>query len=360
MLKMQRPKLFGQAKDPAVRELRLILNKVTPNNSSEQTLLLLSMDCSQSLLDSFVSIVLSKASAQKVLSASLASMTAGLFRSIQSSNSALAAHLQAKLCSDLDYSVSQAYTSPVEFWGLLSLDAWLVVEAVRPSSQAYASAITAMQAGLTEEDSMGALCAVFKCTVSSLLLAQQQALAQCETLMGLLAAELSAGQRSKRLQFQLEDLMCAKETLLHPVAPVLRPASPPVVRRKVCSFKRVKFMEESPQSEDTAESEGSDCRQAPPSKFEPIIRTRLRPEHKSKAQGIVRKLLESHDLVEAQRDLEELLRTVALPAVTEVALQVIKFTLLITSRAEHLETCELLVRVLSSCDALRSEDVQVA
>ncbi len=359
MLEMQRPRLFGQAKDPAVRELRLLLNKVTPNNSSEQTLLLLSLDCSQSLLDSFVSIVLSKASAQKVLSASLASLAAGLFRHFQSSNPALAAHLQAKLCSDLDYSVSQAYTSPVEFWGLLSLDAWLVVEAVRPSLQAYASAITAMQAGLTEEDSMGALCAVFKCTVSSLLLAQKQALAQCETLMELLAAELNAGQRSKRLQFQLEDLLCAKEILLHPVAPVLRPVSPPVVRRKVCSFKRVKFVE-SPQSEDTAESEGSDCRHALPSKFEPIIRTRLRPEHKSKAQGIVRKLLESHDLVEAQRDLEELLRTVALPAVTEVALQLIKFTLLITSRAEHLETCELLVRVLASCDALRSEDVQVA
>lgn len=357
---MQRPKLFSRTQDPAVRELRLLLNKVTPNNGSEQTLLLLSLACSQSLLDSFVSIALAKASAQKVLSPSLASMAAALFRHIQSSTPALASHLQTKLCSDLDQSITQAYTSPAEFWGLLSLDAWLVTEALRPCQQAYASAITALGTGLTEEDSLGALCATFKSTVPSLLLAQNQAFSQCEMLMELLEAELKAGRRSKKLQFQLEDILGAKDILLHPVASVPRPVSPPVQRRKVCSFKRVKFLEESPLSEDTAESEGSESRHSAPSKFEPIIRTRLRPEDKSKTQGIVRKLLESHDFVEAQRDLEDLLRAVALPAVTEVALQLVKFTLLITSRAEHLETCELLARVLRSCDALRCDDVQVA
>ena len=354
---MQRPKLFTRTQDPAVRELRLLLNKVTPNNSSEQTLLLLSLACSQSLLDSFVSIVLAKASAQKVLSPSLASMAAALFRHI-SSTPALASHLQTKLSSDLDQSIAQAYTSPAELWGLLSLDAWLVTEALRPCQQAYASAITAIRTGLTEEDSLGALCAAFKSTVPSLLLAHTQAFAQCETLMELLEAELKAGRRSKKLQFQLEDLLGARDSLLHPVALVPRPVSPPVLRRKVCSLRRVQFLEESPQSEDTTESEGSESRPTAPSR--PIIRTSLRLEHKLKTQGIVRKLLESHDFVEAQRDLEDLLKAVAPPAVTEVALQVVKFTLLITSRAEHLETCELLALVLHSCDALRGDDMQVA
>lgn len=357
---MQRPRLFKQ-QDPAVRELRLLLNKVTPTNSSEQTQSLLSLDCSQSLLDSFVSIVLSKASAQKVLSAALAFISAALFRHLQLSAPPLALHLQTKLPTDLDQAVTQAYGHPEELWGLLSLDAWLVVESMRPWQQAYSSAVSALQTEL-QEDSLGVICSVFKATVTPLLLAHTQAQTHCEQLLQLLSAKLSAGQLSKKLQFQLEDLLNAQQVLLHPVAVQPPPQSPPLVRRRPFSFKRVKFLEESPLSEDTAESESSahpKC-EAAPSQFEPIIRTRLRPEHKAKAHGIVRKLLESHDLDEAQRDLSELLQTVAVFAATEVALQLVKFTLLVSSRSEHLCTCELLARVLSCSEVLTREDVQVA
>ena len=368
-----RPRFFKgpqSADQQRSKELRLLLNKITPKNGEEQTQLLLALAFSEPLLDTLSGLIMSKVSSQKVLSPTFAQMCIALYQHL---SDPLGRYFQGKLNSDLLRTITAVETPPEALYGLLSLDSWLIVQGLNPPAAAFSSSVTVMDSANSSEDTLSAVCSVFKSTVSEIVLLHESVRTQCDAVISRFSALLVDGHCSKKMQFQLEDIVHARDSLLHPPAKVVKIDRPPVQRKKLSKHKRVQFpevLEIAPNggSEDTTESEGSDSRRNSHTRLEPIsiIRTRLTPAQKvggmqGKTQGVMRKLFESHDMEEASRDLEELLKSIDLPALTEALMQVIKFTLLIMSKNEHMEMCALVSRVLQALpEILYLNDLHIA
>lgn len=70
-------------------------------------------------------------------------------------------------------------------------------------------------------------------------------------------------------------------------------------------------------------------------------------------------LMENHDIPEAERSIMEILKSVDLPAVSELILHMFKYMLQVMSRDEFLDVCQVLRDLLeTSSDVLLRTDVE--
>ena len=335
--------------EPQTKSLRLLLNKLTPTSSETQLGSILCFDFNQDLIRLFSSLMMARVSTQRTLSSVLARTCDLLRQSLQLKNPPLAIFFTATATEKLEEAAFAAIRdSPEKLAGLLSLAGALAV-------CEFCSAtimLTAMTEALRDPSdvSVDAVCGVFKSTVPEIL-AVEDVKPDAEDLITSLTEIWHTNSLLKRTQFLLQDIIDSKDQLLTPKPRPVPEA--PVHRRKSSTRtrKRVSF------PSDVTQTEIAPSSPVLQGNKKSICRTNLSVESKTKARGVIRQVMEDHDVTEATRSLLELLKTVDVPAVSELILQIFKYMLVVMSMHHFQDVC-LVVQQLLQTEHLSKTDVE--
>ena len=167
-----------------------------------------------------------------------------------------------------------------------------------------------------------------------------------EALIASLTEIWHANTLLKRTQFQIQDIVDSKTKLL---VPKIKVVEVPVFKRKSSNRvpKRVSFPTNvtEPLITPTVQQQKSICR------------THLSNDAKTKIRGVVRELLEDHDIEEASHALTDLTKTLDLPAISELVLQVFKYMLVVMSMHQFQDVC-LVIQQLIVAEHVSKTDVE--
>lgn len=319
--------------DPKVKNLRLLLNKMTPGTTDSQLGALLAFEFNQDLISLFSSLMMARVSTQRTLSTILAKACVQLRLTLALKNPGLSDFFVTTVTARLETDTeAAALRNPEKLAGLLSLAGALAIGEFCPGTLMLKAMSKAVES--PSDESIDAVCSVFKFSISEIL-GVQDVKTEAEALITSLTEIWHANSLLKRTQFQIQDIMDSKTKLLVPKVKIVEV---PVFRRKSSNrvAKRVSFPTNvtEPLISPTIQSQKSICR------------THLSNDAKTKIRGIVRQVLEDHDVEEASRALTELTKTIDLPAIGELILQVFKFMLQVMSMHQFQEVCLVIQQML--------------
>lgn len=334
-----RPSLFQSktrtAEDPKVKSLRLLLNKLTPGTTDSQLGALLAFDFNQDLISLFSSLMLARVSTQRTLSCIMAKACVQLRVTLALKNPGLADFFTTTATNRLETDTEAALLhSPDKLAGLLSLAGALAIGDFCPGTLALKVMTKSLET--PTDTTVDAVCSVFKSTISEIL-GVHDVKKEAEELIVSLTEIWHTNSLLKRTQFQLQDIVDSKTKLLVPKIIVIEA---PLIKRKSANRapKRVSFP--------TNVTEPLIVTSIPPQKS--ICRTHLNNEARSKIRGVVRELLEDHDVPQASRTLTELVKTLDLPAISELVLQVFKYMLVAMSMNQYQEVCLVMQQLIDT------------
>jgi len=330
--------------DPKVKSLRLLLNKLTPGTTDSQLGALLAFEFNQDLISLFSSLMMARVSTQRTLSSILAKACVQLRVSLALKNPGLSdfftATITARLETDAD---TAALHNPEKLAGLLSLAGALAIGDFCPGTLMLKTMTKAIES--STDESVDAVCSVFKASISEIL-GVHDVKTDAEALIASLTEIWHANTLLKRTQFQIQDVVDSKTKLL---VPKIKVVEVPVFKRKSSNRvpKRVSFPTNvtEPLITPTVQQQKSICR------------THLSNDAKTKIRGVVRELLEDHDIEEASRALTDLTKTLDLPAISELVLQVFKYMLVVMSMHQFQDVC-LVIQQLIVAEHVSKTDVE--
>lgn len=330
--------------DPKVKSLRLLLNKLTPGTTDSQLGALLAFEFNQDLISLFSSLMMARVSTQRTLSTILAKACVQLRISLALKNPGLSDYFTATITARLETDANTAALhNPEKLAGLLSLAGALAISDFCPGTLMLKAMTKAVES--PSDVSVDAVCCVFKASISEIL-GVQDVKTEAETLIVSLTEIWHTNSLLKRTQFQLQDIVDSKAKLL---VPKIKVVEVPIFKRKSSNRvpKRVSFPTNvtEPLISPTLQTQKSICR------------THLNNDAKTKIRGVVRQVLEDHDVEEASRALADLTKTLDLPAISELVLQVFKYMLLVMSMHQFQDVC-LVIQQLIVAEHVSKTDVE--
>ena len=364
----RRPVFFsrkrGEDNIPGMRDLRLVLNKLTPSSEEKQIPALLALEFNEDLIKGFETLLLTKVAEQKAPVSTLATFATCCVRlrdNLRRSCGTLANYLVSSLDTRLQEEVLKALeTEQDKLNGLLGMVGALAATGFSPGVFLFQSFDLVLSH--PSEEAVETVCFVFKHTVREVL-AVEDVKTRAKSTMDTLTDIWRQNILPKKTQFHLQNLLDEQDKLLTPVHKIVEL---PVIIRKSSNRarKKVTFVyppedgeEESPLASPAPESSAKVC-------LSPICRTFIASETKVctnqlHINGILRQLMESHNIEEAERSLGDMLKTIDLPAISEMVLHMFKYMLRDMSQGEYVEVCQVLQHLLeTSPDMLLKSDVE--
>lgn len=270
-----RPPLFSRKtqgnETPGMRDLRLLLNKLTPSSQAKLLPSLLALDFTPDLVTAFQGLLLAKVSDLRPPAATLKTFAQCCFKVKEKLQGDLGDCLVEGLSEKLGQAVKDAEAAGEEKLGsLIGLAGALAATGFSPGVWLFQTLSQVLVS--PSETAIEAVCLVYRNSVRDVL-ALEDTLDLAAATMDRLAAIWSESRFSKKTQFHMQNLLDSREELLTPALP--KPDDGPELVRKPSNRprKKVTFIYPPDPSDDSPSTIDSPPESAAKSSVSPISRS---------------------------------------------------------------------------------------